>query len=76
VETGRLQAVALDPEQPDPFGHRAQQLHRFPPDDAGGACGRPSGRGEPSDPGDHPGLGDGQAAAGEQGEPVASVGAS
>jgi hypothetical protein len=30
AEAGRLQPVAAHPQQPDPLGHRPQQLHRIP----------------------------------------------
>jgi hypothetical protein len=71
AQAGRLQSVAPDPQQPDPLGHGPQQLHRVPLGQ-GGATGRLApGRADPGGAGGDPGLGGGQAAAGEQGEPVA-----
>jgi hypothetical protein len=71
TQAGRLQPVAADPQQPHPLGHGPQQLHRVALGGPGSLARGLSGRRQAGGAGGDAGLGGGQAAVGEQGEPVA-----
>jgi hypothetical protein len=71
AQAGRLQPVAAGPQEADPFGDGPEQLDGVALGHARGAGGRAPRLADAGGAGGHPGLGRGQAAVGEQGEPVA-----